>query len=78
VQPVAAATGGGGNTMGLSGYQADVLFDFFVEHSVNGNQEARQRVLSILEERSKEKEKVKKDDDDNSNDVVDAKRQRVE
>jgi hypothetical protein len=37
--------------MGLSTYQADVLFDFFVEHSVNGNPESRQKVLNLLEEK---------------------------
>lgn len=37
--------------MGLSTYQADVLFDFFVEHSVNGNPQQRQKVLNLLEEK---------------------------
>lgn len=55
VQPVAPVTAASKDVMGLSSHQADVLFDFFVEHSVNGNQEDRQLVLKILEERAAQK-----------------------
>ena len=71
VQSVAPSPGD--NTMGLSTYQADVLFDFMVEHSANGNQEERQRVLAILEERSKATRRVVDATEENE----DLKRQRI-